>query len=95
MISSTWTPPVSELAIYPNPAPDIAFARMRATLPGDYRLSLRDAVGRVVREYPLSIHPGEQTHPLDLRGLPAGYYIYALKTASTGQVAAAGRILKK
>ncbi len=95
LISSTWTPPVSELTIYPNPAPEIAFARMRATLPGDYRLSLRDAVGRVVREYPLSIHPGEQTHSLDLRGLPAGYYIYALKTASTGQVAAAGRILKK
>jgi hypothetical protein len=94
-VSSVWAPDVSELVIYPNPATEIAFVWTRATLPGAYRLRLRDAAGRVVREFPLAIQGGEQTHALDLRGLSAGVYAFELTAASTGQLQAAGRIVKK
>ena len=57
--------------LFPNPAHGTATLRQPATAPRQ-PLTLRDALGRLVRQYPA---PAGPEAVLDLRGLPAGVYL--------------------
>ena len=57
--------------LFPNPAHGTATLRLPATAPRQ-PLTLTDALGRLVRQYPA---PAGAEAVLDLRGLPAGVYV--------------------
>lgn len=68
-ITAAKTTPTAQL--FPNPAHSTATLHLPATAPRQ-PLTLTDAVGRLVRQYPAPTGPEAV---LDLRGLPAGVYL--------------------
>ncbi|MBF9224277.1 T9SS type A sorting domain-containing protein [Hymenobacter ruricola] len=63
--------PTGFAALFPNPAHGTATLRLPASTPRQ-GITLTDALGRPVRQYPAPATPEAE---LDLRGLPAGVYV--------------------
>lgn len=85
-VTATRSPLQEQLGLFPNPAgPD---GRVQLTLgglgaqPEPVRVTVRDAVGRSVRQYAAPVTGGIARQQLDVRGLPAGVYLVQVCTAS-------------
>ena len=72
-------------SIWPNPATDVLNVRVPLPTTGAFRVQLRDATGRLVREVSLTAPSGEWHGRLSTAGLPNGLYWFDATTSGGGR----------
>jgi hypothetical protein len=90
LVSAQEMPVRETLSLWPNPAANWAQLSVPANAGGS-QLVLRDAAGRLLREWP--VPEGQTEAKIDLEGLPPGFYLLSLSAADgRGGV---GKLLKR
>ncbi len=69
----------------PNPAFATTQIEVQTSKAGIYQLQLSDLAGRVLQTYRLYLPEGRSQHPLDLRDLPSGMYLWTLHDGQHGR----------
>lgn len=67
------------LSLWPNPASESTTLELKSAVGGAAKLSLIDALGRVIEQRQVSIRKGQNAFKLPLMGLPAGSYLVELQ----------------
>lgn len=82
-LSSTEHPDgwANSVKLIPNPVTDIPLLHIESSLPQSLEIQVVDATGRTFRSWKTDIDSGVQDIPLDLHDLPAGYWIYQVRSA--------------
>ena len=62
-------------SVYPNPAKDMLWVNILSDTYQDFKLTLSDLSGRLIKEQDLGEIEGELTLPIDLNGLMSGTYL--------------------
>lgn len=76
--------------VQPNPAVDATNLVVTARRSMQTQVRLFDPYGRLIRTQPVALISGTNQYPVDLRGLPAGFYLFTL---GNGPDTVSGRIL--
>lgn len=78
---------IGGFVLYPNPAKDVLYCQVGATVAGNYLLQLTDSKGNVLQTRQASLPAGQTTVSFDIADLSSGVYFITISDGGGKQTA--------